>query len=161
MLKQIIAVLETIYSHLFTGWAQSYFPLITFILIPGKSWVRPASTNTTLCSCRVCPTPGMYAVNSFPLLSLTLQHLRWAEFGFLGLRIMTCNTIPFIWGLPSRTLFFLGLGFKGPFRIIWFIVLKCGELEWIWEMDRGNAHCWTPCMMPVEIIGAVESTVNK
>jgi len=132
---------------------------MTFILMPGKSWVLPPSTNTTLCSWRVCPPPGMYAVNSFPLLSLTLQHFRWAELGFLGLRIMTCRTIPFIWGLPSRMLFFFGLRLMGPFLIIWFRVLKCCTLEWIWEVHKSSFlhwHCWMPQTIPLgpaEIIG--------
>ena len=36
------------------------------------------------CSCRLWPTPGMYAVTSIWLVSFTRATLRSAEFGFFG-----------------------------------------------------------------------------
>ena len=40
--------------------------------------------KTTECSCKLCPSPGMYAVTSNPLDNLTLATFRSAEFGFFG-----------------------------------------------------------------------------
>src|SRR5262249_52756156 len=54
------------------------------------------------CSCRLCPSPGMYAVTSTPLESRTRATLRRAEFGFLGVIIFTCKHTPFFWGQPCR-----------------------------------------------------------
>lgn len=54
-------------------------------LIPGKSFVLPPLTSTTECSCRLCPSPGMYAIVVSPVLSLTLATFLTAELGFLGL----------------------------------------------------------------------------
>jgi hypothetical protein len=54
-------------------------------LIPGKSLVRPPLIMTTLCSCKLCPSPGIYAIVLFPVDNLTRQTLRTAELGFLGL----------------------------------------------------------------------------
>ena len=107
----------------FTGCPQSYFPLTTLTLTPGKSLVLPPSTNTTLCSCRVCPSPGMKAIISFPLLRRTRQHLRLAEFGFLGFLMRSCSTIPFICGLPLMGPRALGFRLMGPCLMIWFSVL--------------------------------------
>lgn len=114
----------------FCGCPQSYFPLTTFTWTPGRSWVRPPSINTTLCSCKVCPSFGMKAVNSFPLLKRTRQHFLWAEFGFFGFRVIVCSTIPFNWGLPHNGPIFLGLGWIGPLRIIWLSVRKHWALVW-------------------------------
>ena len=40
--------------------------------------------KTTECSCRLWPSPGIYAVTSNPLDNLTLATFLKAEFGFLG-----------------------------------------------------------------------------
>src|SRR5215210_7640315 len=45
--------------------------------------------STTECSCRLWPTPGMYAVTSMPLVSRTRATLRSAEFGFFGVVVYT------------------------------------------------------------------------
>src|SRR5438067_8546818 len=41
------------------------------------------------CSCRLWPTPGMYAVTSIPLVRRTRATLRSAEFGFFGVEVYT------------------------------------------------------------------------
>ena len=43
----------------FLTWAKSYFPRMHFSLTPGKSGTRPPLTKTMLCSCKLCPSPGM------------------------------------------------------------------------------------------------------
>src|SRR5207248_7559838 len=52
------------------------------------------------CSCRLCPSPGMYAVTSILLVRRTRATLRRAEFGFLGVMILTCKHTPFFCGQP-------------------------------------------------------------
>src|SRR6516164_8924651 len=52
------------------------------------------------CSCKLCPSPGMYAVTSSPFDSRTRATLRSAEFGFLGVMIFTCRQTPFFCGQP-------------------------------------------------------------
>ncbi len=112
------------------GCPQSYFPLTTVTLTPGRSCVRPPSMRTTLCSCKVCPSFGINAVNSFPFDNLTRQHFLWAEFGFFGFRIIVCSTIPFICGLPVRGPRRRFLGLMGPLRMIWLTVRSTIELVW-------------------------------
>ena len=34
-------------------------------LTPGRSFTLPPLINTTLCSCRLCPIPGIYEVTSY------------------------------------------------------------------------------------------------
>src|SRR5256714_4292025 len=67
---------------------------------PGRSFTRPPRTSTMECSCRLCPTPGMYAVTSIWLVSRTRATLRSAEFGFLGVVVYTRVHTPRRWGLP-------------------------------------------------------------
>lgn len=108
--------------YFFFTWAQSYFPRTTLSFTPGRSCVRPPSTKTMLCSCRLCPSPGIKTTTSLPLLSRTRAHLRFAELGFLGLRIMVFSTTPFSWGQPPKGPT-LGGGRLGlPARCIWFRV---------------------------------------
>src|SRR5688572_200992 len=52
------------------------------------------------CSCRLWPTPGMYAVTSMPLDRRTRATLRSAEFGFLGVVVYTRVHTPRRWGAP-------------------------------------------------------------
>src|SRR5215831_5029903 len=54
------------------------------------------------CSCRLCPSPGMYAVTSILLDNRTRATLRRAELGFLGVMILTCRQTPFFCGQPCR-----------------------------------------------------------
>src|SRR4051795_8499607 len=67
---------------------------------PGRSFTRPPRTSTIECSCRLWPTPGMYAVTSMPLVSRTRATLRSAEFGYLGVVVYTRVHTPRRWGLP-------------------------------------------------------------
>ncbi|KRY37358.1 hypothetical protein T01_1559 [Trichinella spiralis] len=85
------------FGVLITG-AQSSFPRITRILTPIKSGFRPPSTKTWLCSCKLCPSPGIQATVSLPLVSRTSTHFRFAEFGFFGFLINTFKTTPLICG---------------------------------------------------------------
>ena len=41
-------------------------------------------TKTIECSCKLCPTPGMYAVTSIPEDKRTRATFLKAEFGFFG-----------------------------------------------------------------------------
>ena len=112
------------------GCPQSYFPLTTRTLTPGRSLVLPPSISTVLCSCSRCPSLGMNAISSFPLLRRTRQHLRLAELGFLGDLIRVCSMMPFICGLPLMGPRDLGFGFMGPFLMIWFSVLWLTGETW-------------------------------
>src|SRR5947208_15324660 len=67
---------------------------------PGRSFTRPPRTSTIECSCRLCPTPGMYAVTSIWLVSRTRATFRSAEFGFLGVVVYTRVHTPRRCGLP-------------------------------------------------------------
>lgn len=123
----------------FTTWGQSYLPRTTFNLTPGTSFKRPTRTNTMLCSCKLCPSPGTWAIISFPVLNFTKTHLRLAEFGFLGFFIKVFRTTPLANGLPSRGLGFFRFFLRGPRR--------CKRYKWAmgqrfrddfseWETDR-------------------------
>src|SRR6476646_3163123 len=52
------------------------------------------------CSCRLWPSPGMYAVTSIPLESRTRATFRSAEFGFLGVIVLTTVQTPRFCGHP-------------------------------------------------------------
>ncbi len=103
---QVITVIYAVihsssnYCFFFTTCAQSYLPLTTVILTPGKSCVLPPCISTTLCSWRLCPSPGMYATASWPLDRRTRAHLRLAELGFLGFLIMVFSTTALSCGCP-------------------------------------------------------------
>ena len=56
--------------------------------------------STIECSWRLCPTPGMYAVTSMPLVSRTRATLRSAEFGFFGVEVNTRTHTPRFCGDP-------------------------------------------------------------
>jgi hypothetical protein len=63
---------------------ESRVPLIIWYRTPGRSFTLPPRIMTMECSWRLCPTPGIYAVTSIPVMSLTLATFLRAEFGFLG-----------------------------------------------------------------------------
>merc|ERR1719354_93216 len=118
----------------FTTWAQSYLPRTTVSLTPGRSCVLPPCTSTTLCSWRLCPSPGMNTTASLPLDSRTRAHLRLAELGFFGLRIMVFRITAFNCGRPNVAPSFGGRGAGLPSRCIWFRVAMV--------LDRmGLDHC--------------------
>src|SRR5690606_18666503 len=56
---------------------------------------------TIECSCRLCPSPGMYAVTSMPLDSRTRATLRSAELGFFGVCVNTRVHTPRRCGDPA------------------------------------------------------------
>src|SRR3954466_7022946 len=64
--------------------AASNVPRTTLYRTPGRSLTRPPRTNTTECSCRLWPSPGIYTVTSIEFVKRTRATLRRAEFGFLG-----------------------------------------------------------------------------
>src|SRR4051794_22169522 len=70
-------------------------------LTDGRSRTRPPRTRTTLCSCRLWPMPGMYAVTSIWFDSRTRAILRSAEFGFLGVIVRTWRQTPRFCGAPG------------------------------------------------------------
>src|SRR6185503_6816782 len=90
---------------------------------PGRSLTRPPRISTTECSCRLCPTPGMYAVTSSPLVRRTRATLRSAEFGFFGVTVYTRVQTPRFCGAPRRcgVLVFCRAWTRG-FRTSWLIV---------------------------------------
>lgn len=69
-------------------------------LSPIRSTVRPPRTRTTECSCRLWPSPMMYAVTTLPSESFILATLRSAEFGLRGLTVKVFKTTPLRWGRP-------------------------------------------------------------
>src|SRR5699024_12284285 len=64
--------------------AVSRAPRTTWYRTPGKSFTRPPRSNTTLCSCRLCPIPGIYAFTSMLLHKPTLAYLLSGVFGFFA-----------------------------------------------------------------------------
>src|SRR5512134_2477854 len=75
------------------------------------------------CSCRLCPSSGMYEMTSLPFVRRTFATLRIAEFGFLGVRVMTCTHTPRRKGLPSKAGDFdLVTTLRRPLRTSWLIV---------------------------------------
>ena len=101
----------------------SNLPRTMWYLTPGKSLTRPPRTITIECSCRLCPSSGMYAITSYPFVSRTLATFRIAEFGFLGVRVITCMQTPRLNGeRPKAGDFDLRFSLLRPFRTSWFIV---------------------------------------
>jgi hypothetical protein len=67
-------------------------------LTPGRSFTLPPLISTIECSCRLCPTPGIYAVTSIPFVRRTLATFLNAELGFLGVVVYTLTHTPLRWG---------------------------------------------------------------
>ena len=63
---------------------KSNTPRTSRYFTPGKSLTRPPRTSTTECSCKLCLSPGMWAITSVKFVKRILATLRNAEFGFLG-----------------------------------------------------------------------------
>ena len=81
--------------------ARSSFPLRHLVLTPGQSLSLPFLMRTTLCSCKLWPSPGTKAVSSFPLFRRTKTHLRLPELGLRGFRTVVLMTTPFVIHFPS------------------------------------------------------------
>lgn len=109
--------LHCIYHLLFVGFLVPYLlravlrlgtppksspPRTRWYLTPGKSCTRPPLTRTTECSWILWPSPGIYAVTVFPVVSLTRATLRTAEFGFFGFCVPTLTQTPFLCGQACR-----------------------------------------------------------
>src|ERR1700753_2717028 len=80
------------------------------------------------------PSPGIYAVTIFPLLSRTLAVFLSPEFGFFGLIVRTLMQTPFISGLrvnAGDSFLRAGCGLRHPritcIRVAWVgrVVEKC------------------------------------
>src|SRR4051794_8253194 len=100
--------------------------------------------STMLCSWRLCPSPGMYAVTSMPLTSRTRATLRSAEFGFLGVVVYTRVHTPRFCGLSRMAgdlLFWSSV--SRPLRTSWLIVgirvLKPWETKKLSEGHQASA----------------------
>src|SRR5262245_51414613 len=79
--------------------------------------------TTIECSCRLCPTPGMYAVTSIAFVSRTRATFRSAEFGFFGVVVYTRMHTPRFCGEPvmAGALDFFRIASR-PYRTSWLIV---------------------------------------
>src|SRR5688572_11124450 len=92
------------------------------------------------CSCKLWPSSGMYAITSYPLVKRTLATLRMAEFGFLGVRVMTWRQTPRRNGEFSKAgdLDLLRILFR-PFRTSWLIVgMTTFALLAVFTLHRGK-----------------------
>src|SRR5215210_2934834 len=87
--------------------------------------------STTECSCRLWPTPGMYAVTSMPLVSRTRHTLRRAEFGFFGVVVYTRVQTPRFCG--AATFFLRPLPDFRP-GVASFLVFGLRPLRTSWEV---------------------------
>src|SRR4051812_41082859 len=105
---------------------------------PGRSFTRPPRTSTIECSCRLWPTPGMYAVTSMPLVRRTRATFRSAEFGFFGVVVYTRVQTPRRWGEPfnAGVLVFSILSSR-PLRTSWLIV-GMGGLDLLPALGRAH-----------------------
>ena len=92
-------------------------------LTPGRSLTLPPLIRTTLCSCKLCPTPPIYAVTSNPFVSLTLATFLQAELGFFGVVVLTTVQTPLLCGhsFNAGAVDLLAADFL-PFLTNWLIV---------------------------------------
>lgn len=124
---------------------------------------RPPRTMTMECSCKLWPTPGMYAVTSMPLESRTRAIFRKAEFGFFGVVVVTLMHTPRLNGLPlSNVVLFRFNGFN--------TVCKAGVLDFHFDVFRGFRISWLSVGMEKKLTrspsqrkcsGGSESCQNK
>src|SRR5439155_13689980 len=78
---------------------------------------------TMECSCKLWPSPGMYAPTSIPFVRRTRATLRSAEFGFFGVVVYTRVQTPRFCGAPrSAGVFTFAFGAVRPFRTSWLTV---------------------------------------
>src|SRR6516164_7636688 len=88
--------------------------------------------RTIECSCRLWPSPGIYAITSTLLVRRTRATLRNAELGFLGVVVYTRVQTPRRWGAPFRAgVLVLSSFCSRPFRTSCAIVgnetSSCGD----------------------------------
>src|SRR5688572_18404182 len=122
-----------------------------------------------LCSCRLWPSPGMYAVISRWLLRRTRAILRSAEFGFFGVVVRTCRHTPRLnWLLSSAGhLLFLVTSLRF-LRDNWFSVgigpsgVSCGhpwgeEFTFPLRVARARPSVFrsTPAIQPAQLPAAI------
>src|SRR4029078_2246786 len=106
--------------------------------------------STMECSCRLCPTPGIYEVTSSPLVSRTRATFRSAELGFFGVVVYTRIHTPRFFGQDSIAGFFDFFGAASrPFRTSWLIV---GITPlWMWHRHRTGANTITLYLMQTRL----------
>src|SRR4051812_32729459 len=85
----------------------------------------------------------MYAVTSLPFERRTRAIFRSAEFGFLGVMVLTCRQTPRFCGQATRSLTLLIRGRdRRGFLMSWLIVGMCfdflGELDVDLDVDPGD-----------------------
>src|SRR3989344_914596 len=97
------------------------------------SFTRPPRTVTTECSCKLWPSPGMYAVISIPLVRRTRATLRSAEFGLLGVMVFTKMQTPRLNGDQWLT---------GRFWMLLKLYDKAGDLVFADRLARGCFKSW-------------------
>lgn len=117
---------------LLTTPAKSNAPLTSLYLTPGRSCTLPPLTSTTECSCRLCPSPGIYAVMTLPFEQRTFATFRRAEFGFLGFVVKIFEQTAFTNGLPSSAGTFEGRprrGTRAPRSTCRYVVSAAGVDE--------------------------------
>ena len=103
--------------------SKSLTPRIQWDFTPGKSFTLPPLIKTIECSCKLWPSPGMWANISCRLLNRTLAILRGAEFGFFGVLVETRGRTPCFWGHWSEARVRSVRRFSSlPWRINWFNV---------------------------------------
>lgn len=82
--------------------SKSLTPRIQWNFTPGKSFTLPPLIKTIECSCKLWPSPGMWANISCRLLNRTLAILRRAELGFFGVLVERRRHTPCFWGHWSK-----------------------------------------------------------
>lgn len=103
--------------------SKSSAPRIRWDFTPGESFTLPPLINTLGCSCKLWPSPGMWANISCWLLNRTLAILRGAELGFFGVLVETRGRTPRFWGHWSEARVRSVRRFSSlPWRINWFNV---------------------------------------
>src|SRR5215207_9036531 len=101
--------------------------------------------STTECSWRLCPTPGMYAVTSMPLVRRTRATLRRAELGFFGVVVYTRVHTPRRCGEPfsAGVLVLPTLSWR-PLRTSWLIVGNLFSVPGLVVLSRRTRRDGTP-----------------
>lgn len=110
----------------FFTFLKSITPPTKRYFTPGRSFTLPPLTRTTECSCKVWPSPGIYAITRDRVVNSTFVTFLFAELGFLGLRMYTRRHTPFFWGAFFNAGDFEYTSFlaRGWF-INWYIVGIC------------------------------------